>query len=551
MENDGRMASSMGLSYKDLVDFLSIGNFPTILAFDGGGSSTIYTNLPGFPSSTRLNNPSDGSERRVGNALLFVKPIEKGQSVDALHLYPNGKSKSELLIEAGRALKIDIRATDAQYDPADFDLGQIIYTSELGSGSRDKFVAGPRPGSDVITGTYSNGARGSVRVKVVNNLVSISSDVKNIDIKAGQETKIGVKGHAPGKSYDIEPEALNYELSSPDLGTINESGIFVGGDRPQQGEIKLSFGDKTVSIPVNIKDANLVERIAGDNRYETASLIAQKFIQSPTVLLANSGNFPDALVAANLAYILEAPILLTDGLTLSEETRQSLVALGANKIVILGGENSVSASLQEELDSLAYTTERISGTNRYETAVNIAKEVENKDYIYLASGENYPDALAITSLSTMDATPVLLTSKDSLSEEVKTYISEKEISKIIIAGGQGALSANVYDELVGMGLEVERIAGSDRYETSALIAARSYPKENGFLIANGNHYIDALTAGPLSALNKRSILLVKPESLPGPVEALIQGVANERISIIGGVNSVNKNVKEAIELIAE
>lgn len=60
-----------------------------------------------------------------------------------------------------------------------------------------------------------------------------------------------------------------------------------------------------------------------------------------------------------------------------------------------------------------------------------------------------------------------------------------------------------------------------------------------------------LLQAPLSALNKRSILLVKPESLPGPVEALIQGVANERISIIGGVNSVNKNVKEAIELIAE
>lgn len=551
MENDGRMASSMGLSYKDLVDFLSIGSYPTILAFDGGGSSTLYTNMPGFPKAERLNVPSDGWERSVGSALLFVKDREEGGPVEALHLYANGKYKSEVTMDAGTSLAIDVRATDADYDPANFDRAEVVYTSDLGRGKVDKFVAGPKAGSGTITGTYPTGASGSLRVRVKNDLKSIGYEPGSISLKDGDKLSLAIKGFAPGRSYMLDPEAPTYQLSSPDLGTIDAKGNFTAGEFSSQGSIGVSFGDFSVNIPVEVKAERKLARLAGANRYETASLIGEKFGQAETVLLANSGNFPDALVAANLADSLASPILLTDGLGLSEETKGAIGKLGPARLILLGGENSISLGLEEDLRAQGYTVDRISGANRYETAVNLASQVQPKDYVYLASGENYPDALAISSLATKDQTPILLTAKDGLSPETRSYLEDKGITRLIIAGGLGTVSQKVTDDLEAMGLSVERIAGEDRYHTSALIGALAYPKENGYIISTGNNYIDALTAGPLAALTDRSIVLVKPDKLPESSAGLLKGAPFDKLILIGGENSITRPVSQAIGDLAQ
>lgn len=557
MQNDGRMQSARGISYKETVDFLSISNFENVLAFDGGGSSTFYATLPGFEDARILNEPSDRFERPIGNALLFVKPRQEGTGVEKLHIYPNGDKKTEVTMDAGTAINLDVRATDAKYDPVKFDLSQVTFTSDSGGTGRvNKFVAGPRPGKGVITAHYPNGASGQVRLLVKNNIVSISHKDGPIDIGAGQSTPIRIQANIPGGAYDLDPQALTYELSDPGLGSISQDGVFQADGYIGQGTIRASFGDHSLDIGLNVSgysglDPSPIARLAGDNRFATAGQIAAEFGFSEYALLADANNFPDALVAASLAHHYKAPILLASGEDLPQETKTSLESLGVSKIIILGGINSVSQAIEDDLRTQGYRVERIAGANRYETAVNIASKLPAKDYIYLASGENYPDALSLTSLATRDGLPILLTAKDNLPVEIENYIDNNAISNIVIAGGQGSVSPNVLSQLEAKGISVERIGGADRFETSALISQRAYPKENGYMLANGFHYIDALTAGPLAGLSQRPILLVRPESLPGPAKKLLAGAPANKTVVIGGYNSVSQGVQRQVEMVVE
>ncbi|MHB1407790.1 MAG: cell wall-binding repeat-containing protein, partial [Desulfitobacteriaceae bacterium] len=67
-------------------------------------------------------------------------------------------------------------------------------------------------------------------------------------------------------------------------------------------------------------------RIAGQDRYATAAAIAQEgWAQSNYAILAFGENYPDALSAAPLARKLDAPILLTESISLTDITKQALL----------------------------------------------------------------------------------------------------------------------------------------------------------------------------------------------------------------------------------
>jgi hypothetical protein len=66
---DGRAELSGGLTVQELALQLESMGAAFGVNLDGGGSSTIVTRLPGQPSVTVDNNPSDGSERPVANGI--------------------------------------------------------------------------------------------------------------------------------------------------------------------------------------------------------------------------------------------------------------------------------------------------------------------------------------------------------------------------------------------------------------------------------------------------------------------------------------------------
>src|SRR5690606_11769517 len=132
-------------------------------------------------------------------------------------------------------------------------------------------------------------------------------------------------------------------------------------------------------------------------------------------------------------------------------------------------------------------TDRIRGAERFETAVEISKTGwESSEYVIIANGFSFPDALAGGPLAYPHDAPILLTRVSGLSDETKAESKRLSASKAIILGGTAAISEDVVEQLEDLGLEVERIGGKDRYITAALISEKISSTQA--VLANGMNF---------------------------------------------------------------
>ncbi|WP_226580912.1 cell wall-binding repeat-containing protein [Halobacillus litoralis] len=288
---------------------------------------------------------------------------------------------------------------------------------------------------------------------------------------------------------------------------------------------------------------DMTERISGADRYKTAVEVSKKgWESSETVVLARGDSFPDALAGAPLAYKLDAPILLTKSNKLVSDVKAEVERLGAERIVILGGEGAISDYVRYQLEGLGLSVERISGKDRYETAANIAARLDgNPSKAVVADGRNYPDALSAASYAAEQGYPILLTKTDKLPRDTKRALSG--IEKTIVLGGTNAVSEKVFDKLP----EAMRYSGVNRYETSAAIAKELVGDSEHAFLSTGGDFADALTGSVLAAKYKAPMLLVKKENIPDSIEQVIDEQAYDRYHILGGTNAVSEDVVEDLE----
>ena len=198
------------------------------------------------------------------------------------------------------------------------------------------------------------------------------------------------------------------------------------------------------------------------------------------------------------------------------------------------------------------TTEvdRISGVNRYETNANISKEFtkEGIDTIILASGENYADALSAVPLASKNQCPILLAESNSINSFTINEIKRLNPNKIIVIGGEGAISQKVCNDIkkTNQSIVFERIGGKDRYETSYLISSKIDSKE-AFLVY-GNNYADTLSIATISAIKGIPILLTQEKCIPNPIKNYIdENTQIDKYYIIGGNGVISENIESQIE----
>lgn len=203
----------------------------------------------------------------------------------------------------------------------------------------------------------------------------------------------------------------------------------------------------------------------------------------------------------------------------------------------------------------AATTMRLDGATRYATAAKIAAHVDSKpvstgkeNALFVASGENFADGLALSALAAYAGWPILLTPKASVSKEVSAYIAANKPTHVYIAGGTGAVSQAVEDALLtqanaasGKKTELKRFDGGDRYETSLRIAECFEAGTEAF-VTTGANFADAVVAGAPAALKGGPIILTTQNSLNAEASAALQTVAPSTVHIIGGSwNATQRN----------
>ncbi|RQD67484.1 MAG: N-acetylmuramoyl-L-alanine amidase, partial [Tindallia sp. MSAO_Bac2] len=181
-----------------------------------------------------------------------------------------------------------------------------------------------------------------------------------------------------------------------------------------------------------------VERIGGDNRYETATLIAEYLPEADQAIIAYGGNFPDALAVGSYAAQNGYPILLTRTESIPSTTQEILT--GINDTIIVGGTAVIGNTVFEQ----APNPTRIAGDDRFDTAAKIVSQLDLPvDKAYVATGMNFADALTGSALAAKDNASMLLVRQNAVPSSTKDIIEEKGIINFIILGGTGAVSDTV------------------------------------------------------------------------------------------------------------
>lgn len=300
------------------------------------------------------------------------------------------------------------------------------------------------------------------------------------------------------------------------------------------------------------KKSEKIQRLSGDNRYETSVEVSEKnFKSADTVVLASGQNIADALVASSYADIEEAPILLTNKNSISDEVLDEIERLKADKVVIVGGQSSISSSVESRLKKEDIKVTRISGRDRFDTSDKLSQEVsrlsKKSSQAILVNGYKNIDALSVSSLATKEELPILLNGRNALNMSVKNRLKQMNVNKVYIIGGNNSISSDVEKELKRMQISVVRLSGTDRYETSANIAKYAYKDFDEAIVASGENPVDALAASTLTGKKEAPILLTNKNKIPKSIKKIIEDMDIGKITIVGGENSITDNVMDDME----
>ncbi|MEA5007102.1 cell wall-binding repeat-containing protein [Clostridium tyrobutyricum] len=181
---------------------------------------------------------------------------------------------------------------------------------------------------------------------------------------------------------------------------------------------------------------------------------------------------------------------------------------------------------------------RLGGADRYETSAKISQNgwANGSDYVILASGEGYADALCAAPIAKKYNAPILLTTSKTLNSTIKSEITRLKAKNIIEIGGTASISSNIENQLENeMSLKVTRLGGTDRYETSANVA-RELGDVSDMVLTSGIGYADALSIAPIAASEGYPILLTPKNSVTNSVKSYINSHRSDstKVYVIGG-----------------
>lgn len=202
------------------------------------------------------------------------------------------------------------------------------------------------------------------------------------------------------------------------------------------------------SIENELKASYNVTRLAGLNDSSTAvanHVIKNSAEKVDTAFLVNSSAFADALSISPVSAVGKYPIFFTNGSSITAETRNTLISGKIKNIVIIGGEGVITSNLANALTSLGLNVKRIAGFNRYTTCTAVYNEYKamfGNDFS-VATGENYPDALAGGAFAAKNKTALMLTADGNVPSEIASTIKgNANTKKLYLIGGEGVIPEN-------------------------------------------------------------------------------------------------------------
>ncbi|MDO5017963.1 MAG: cell wall-binding repeat-containing protein [Lagierella massiliensis] len=333
-------------------------------------------------------------------------------------------------------------------DPRHFDFifGSAPNVEDLGT----KWAPSPTYGNEIVvlmSELYDKPSFKITRLAGTNRL--LTSSLINQAANINSNTAIIANGYSFPDSISASTLAgsLNAHLLLNSPGSVtNEINNMIS--KGVISKVYLVGGNPIPKYFINsLKDKGIeVNHLKGKTRYDTAVEVAKKTGTTSTIFLANGEKFPDALSIAPVVKKKNAKLLFTDGKTLNSEV--SSFIKNATEVYIVGGNDSVSKEIENNIKRIKPSAKRLSGQNRYTTSANIANMFyKDSRFVNVASGKNYADALSGTTLANKLNSPILLTDVLAVPVELRDYLVKNKIDMVYILGGEKYLSTKVEDDI--------------------------------------------------------------------------------------------------------
>ena len=248
---------SDGMTLPELAQRMKDLGCVTAVNLDGGGSTCVGVTQPGDTDFTTVNSPSDGKQRECANYLFFVRPTQRAGTATALYLYPY-----DAAVLPGGQVEMTVKAADRNYMAASVP-GSVQYTAVGGTMDGNVFTASST-GTATVRAT-AGGISGQADILVVESPTDISI-CREADGKALQqlvvemETTVDLTAKATylGAEVAAQDTSFTWEVS-PEVGSVDENGLFTAGADNAKGELTVTCGDKTVTIEVEVKGNPFVD----------------------------------------------------------------------------------------------------------------------------------------------------------------------------------------------------------------------------------------------------------------------------------------------------
>jgi putative cell wall-binding protein len=287
-------------------------------------------------------------------------------------------------------------------------------------------------------------------------------------------------------------------------------------------------------------------RYSGSDRYEVAVSIAHEWPAGvPVVYLAAGAKFADALSAGPAAVKQGGPLLLTKADALPASVADELRRLAPQRVVIVGGEASVSGAVFTAVQSAvpAAEVERLGGADRYEVSravVDDAFGASGAPLLYVATGVTFPDALSASPAASTAGGAVLLVNgwEPGLDGRSVALAQKLRPSQIVIAGGTVSVPISVESAFTAVAPTVRR-GGENRYEVSVTLNSYAFPDADRVFFATGKTFADALSGGVLAGSVKSPLFVVPGACVTEAIRDRVQAYGAGTPIVFGGQASVS------------
>ncbi len=258
---DGRQPGySFGLRIPTLIKRLLELGCVDALNLDGGGSTTLGAVYAGDSNMSVINSPSEGSLRNDSTYIFFENIAEKDEELKSngkLFVYP-----SSVRILSGSKTKFTVKATDSAYYPTSVPKNIGFYIEGESEADKNGEVVAKGDGEQTFV-AESGDIKGTAKILCVETPDKIvvkkgEKAIEKIELMVGEEINLQVEAYYKNSKLIADKDAFIFECDEV-LGKIDENGVFKA-EAPGKGEIKISAGDFSISVPLKVKsDGSLVD----------------------------------------------------------------------------------------------------------------------------------------------------------------------------------------------------------------------------------------------------------------------------------------------------